>query len=1844
MPSTDIDWRNHSLFGGDAKDYDDFLEKTSGLRPRATGDPEAMVKQVQDAIKFDRVAYEMLNGDQQSMELYDALHKDINEMALAYARRGEQMSPTIYQMFEDTYASQYSFVKNPEFFGAIKRNIVAKDVPYSSRYKSLFDLNTGKALAGGEVGNLPSVLQPDDVLPQWERVYRPVPEGAPEGKFLPANDKGVLQKEEEIQREMDNFIDDYFSELRETDPQLLYKIEPFDRANPPETAYSKLVDSLKETSAARAEQMRIVEREYQDSRLFLMELRVKQQRMLLEKLRIMEPLAQFQFAQAGAMMNEAKLAEGAALDSEAFRHITQSGLYTDQEINALLYGPRLPKEFQAAFRNGETYYDLVRGLAQAENASRLDHWDENLDGYLQTIPEEEELHFRPEIPDRPPVPQFPSAAEFYKNELDTFNSAGKKYISNIAQEVETDLKSLETVYADLHSTIQTLEQSQSMKLRIKHWVEFVSDVADGAWEAMQGQEDFAELVANGLDKEHWERAIRKTWGSAFDDEESFMPSREQKTPAQIREEMLRRKAKFEQQFGITKAGAEQTAEQFAENVERFREKVRVLVPEIQLPKGVYAALQRQLAAAWEYATLENAKPLINFAKMLAEPYFEGTILAPISLALKIQRSGDQLLKSYKVMSKGISIARNGYKSIFIRASDAEEFEALFAEARQITEEITGGARTKMVEDLEEIYKKIEDARQSMIGPFVSGAEKATFADGLNALSELEWAQISEKLTPTARYMAKVTGATMDVAKALGTTGANLEYMPIFLSTTDIGAFFTALGGVKPFVLARVTWLAELVLGAEAMEAVGAAIFAASIPITEGLSLLFSIELMETVEIVKSIVELVKHFNFYQYLDGLAKMSTLGFSRDTPSSMMERYPERTKVVGPAKDDDPEWLIALEANDNHTVLNFWGQKYIDFYKKVKKTVAVDYQPIKDVKPEWVVHGKYIDPFALLPYETQEMVEISKLKEEQIREGIADPGYTLVNWEYPIPDPKTTELIRNLAIFPGLNNVESWPDPEGQVMVEGDEWDPKTMDFRLVHFFNYLAETGTYGPMYNNAPTKEKANISAQENVKDLERWKTMVLDPVTEAFYQDQFYQSQKGKRVLYQMMYADASAKHFHETEWNLDFPVPKDILGWVMWDPFAESLYKYWKTYGRLPLARVLLEPQNYYSSTNDADVGGAGKMRDLAPSTTSWYFGLFDRGYDQWIKDKYNDPDWNTPFKYIFDQGSNPPKVDVMLTMQEVDDMLQNTLDIGWQTRPYVNLEEGDYTTDLRVALRRGVAPSLDPIFVGFYYGAWISQVIDLTLVRPRHELNAWRALPNEQKQAQLTNLFIETEKKRKRTTWDYIVFHKEQFMQQLIMTVNMLYNNERQKIWDEYEEELATRTSNRWGNRFYRVYWAAKLCSLAFKGTLRKQELDDTITRFSGGILEDIYISTDTKEHIAAWLQEGIAIIVTGKGIELKDFAGQVVCRIIVTKDPMCIFVIFKGTTSVFDWSFNVDISAATLLRRNDFTLERFGAPGNLESFPEEEALFGENAMLVHNGFLRAWEAIRHHVLEKVSSLYTKYQQEIHEVAVCGHSLGGAIASLAVMEMPLMPNGQQPSLYQFAPPMVGDLRYRANCIDSCYDSECVYHDGDPVNSLPPFLVPNKAQTQTGWRLWMTRIRAQFEDPYKPTNYLEYVGMFTSYLAQYTGMPHLTLGGLIDPSKYQKKDGSFTWAPVIKNIVIISNLLNNFAPYRGAASYIRIDQNAPLGYEMLDRDPQHSEASLAVMMRAISLPSQTRSIHSIEAITRSLEVIAASHPDLKSIDDPGLPKWFRDKVPPAKPDKLPKGELHETAISLNMD
>jgi len=143
-------------------------------------------------------------------------------------------------------------------------------------------------------------------------------------------------------------------------------------------------------------------------------------------------------------------------------------------------------------------------------------------------------------------------------------------------------------------------------------------------------------------------------------------------------------------------------------------------------------------------------------------------------------------------------------------------------------------------------------------------------------------------------------------------------------------------------------------------------------------------------------------------------------------------------------------------------------------------------------------------------------------------------------------------------------------------------------------------------------------------------------------------------------------------------------------------------------------------------------------------------------------------------------------------------------------------------------------------------------------------------------------------------------------------------------------------------------------------------------------------------------------------------------VALDPThnLIVVAFRGSASIQNWVANLDIAATTTTLCSGCT--------------------------AHSGFWKSWLDARKDVtgaIEKLSSANPSYK-----IVVTGHSLGGAIATIAAAE--LRNSGYTVTMYSFGAPRIANSKLSDYITKQPGGNYRITHFNDPVPNVPPIIM----------------------------------------------------------------------------------------------------------------------------------------------------------------------------------------------------
>lgn len=475
-------------------------------------------------------------------------------------------------------------------------------------------------------------------------------------------------------------------------------------------------------------------------------------------------------------------------------------------------------------------------------------------------------------------------------------------------------------------------------------------------------------------------------------------------------------------------------------------------------------------------------------------------------------------------------------------------------------------------------------------------------------------------------------------------------------------------------------------------------------------------------------------------------------------------------------------------------------------------------------------------------------------------------------------------------------------------------------------------------------------------------------------------------------------------------------------------------------------------------------------------------------------------------------------------------------------------------------------------------------------------------------------------RTIFGYITRYKTQFIQEIQLQTNLMLGDRKASVWQEFINQFHSGGIPLDINRFGRLEFAGQLNQLVYSNTSTKeQEITKILEKFAGKLAENTLITTGTNDKDRASWAQGINVIDQIKTIPGSDFPvyfGNLHCRIVViTKPKPTMFIVFRGTTNMWEWVVDADFSASELLKVN--IDQKTGVPSLIDAgvvFGKEnrdpEDIYFENTdyFFVHRGFLRCWKTFKPELMKYVNLYYQKYQLE--DVIITGHSLGAGITQIAALEFPsLNKNGQfeRPHTYMFSSPKVGDIRFTYHFNTLTAESAQVYVDGDVVTMIPPFLLPSK---ETWGKINFEKEYADFMKYIEQDNKWATGIYLISRVFEYFKIP-------INPQAWTNKQGEIDWNQVQRSAVELSIATTKGSAYRAGGVFFRIEPTFDGTFYETQTDSNTSAVGVQILTHAKVGKDELIRRHSIDNIVKALDTIYKRNKDLfRSIEDTEFPDW----------------------------
>ncbi len=151
-------------------------------------------------------------------------------------------------------------------------------------------------------------------------------------------------------------------------------------------------------------------------------------------------------------------------------------------------------------------------------------------------------------------------------------------------------------------------------------------------------------------------------------------------------------------------------------------------------------------------------------------------------------------------------------------------------------------------------------------------------------------------------------------------------------------------------------------------------------------------------------------------------------------------------------------------------------------------------------------------------------------------------------------------------------------------------------------------------------------------------------------------------------------------------------------------------------------------------------------------------------------------------------------------------------------------------------------------------------------------------------------------------------------------------------------------------------------------------------------------------------------------------------IAKDETRLIIAFRGTSSLKDAWTDIQISKKV-----------FPSLGILSRIFSIKSLLKAKA---HEGFFRTYDSISDQVLDTIEK---QLMEKDYKIFLTGHSLGGALATLASLDL-RKSKKYEVTNYTFGAPKVGNKRFVKYYNKQVKDSYRVVNDEDPIPSIPGF------------------------------------------------------------------------------------------------------------------------------------------------------------------------------------------------------
>jgi hypothetical protein len=907
---------------------------------------------------------------------------------------------------------------------------------------------------------------------------------------------------------------------------------------------------------------------------------------------------------------------------------------------------------------------------------------------------------------------------------------------------------------------------------------------------------------------------------------------------------------------------------------------------------------------------------------------------------------------------------------------------------------------------------------------------------------------------------------------------------------------------------------------------------------------------------KITMELIRDGVTLKFLDDFLQHFFLSLEDFDRSLKLAEYPFEPHIADGAANDPSIRMLKFDASELALTMDFWGKEYIKFMG-IKGHKYPAYKPMAKFKATVRVPGRYLKPSSLV---SQGEIDENKRLESllSLDQGEFNSRSLVDSWF-----PRQKGYVRNLREFPMYEQTMQWPDPNAGVPIQtAGFFVERDLDPTIVEAFKLWAVNGTHGPVYNSSTNRQTQLAAVQANKADLTQW----LNP-----------------KISWPLAWNEVS-------EWVKTLHGKKGVMLGDMFNLAPKEWLKEWDV--DLPLK------QNKYFGFDD---GRSGKF-------------MTDLGYQD-VKKKTG--------RYTY-----RPR-DRKFLQDAINGTLMRAYDYDpWKRRPFEPEEiVEDYPDSHQpghgwVAVRRKSTPADKAKYKAIMQSGmdWKQKIESKSkTVEDEWQQEALKVVWGD---------YVRVEKPR-RTIWSYISKYRNAFIEELMYVVNFMAGKERIDAWKNYMQQIAGSHIPLQMNSEHRVTFMGMFAALAYPNDpVKDAKFISTLEKRFGKLLENDLVTTSPGWAKWVWTRgvHTVKVVTEAKGaLDFPIMFGDLNARMFVLDKPRVMVIAIKGTSSATDWLIDADFStghfSTVKADRAKNSVDIHNEPKG--STKKASELTGDPQMMtVHRGFLRAAEALKPGI-EKFMREYMDKYDDITDVFITGHSLGAAITQLMPMMLPrlvvkgkrtpLNGNGRAPSkmknpnCYMFSSPAVGDERFVRHFDTWAGESAQVWIDGDAIVSVPPFLLPDREQSEVAFQKAKDSLRV-----------LSGKGSAFngSLYALHLMFKHTRLPPQIDLPALWRDFNTFDKRRFTALIAEIADAANENRALRAGQVFMRLDGIKGHGFTETTYDSGNSASVYYTLFNTPDLAAHFLALHKLENTVGLMSLVAKEHPDLFDIDAEDIPSW----------------------------